>query len=177
MRSKLWDEILIHSTHYNGCSYLFMLWWIFNLQAVSSATTIPHVPLFLAEIATLTPLEVVAVRRVKSSKPTTRVSYIQGIEFHYSDVIMAAIASQITSLFIVYSTVYSGVHQRKHQSSTSLAIVPGIHRWPVNSPHKWPVTRRMFPSDDVIMQYGNFVYRNVTVDGRKTPKANFGTPR
>ena len=49
-------------------------------------------------------------------------------------------ASQITSLIIVYSTIYSG-GQRKHQSSASLAFVWGIHRWPVNSPHKWPVTR------------------------------------
>ena len=52
---------------------------------------------------------------------------------------------------IVYSTVYSGTDHRKHQSSTSLAFVRGIHRWPVNSPHKWPVTRKMFPFDDVIM--------------------------
>ena len=42
-------------------------------------------------------------------------------------------------------------HQRKHQSSASLAFVRGIHRRPVNSPHKWPVTRKMFPFDDVIM--------------------------
>ena len=41
--------------------------------------------------------------------------------------------------------------QRKHQSSASLAFVRGIHRWPVNSPHKWPVTRKMFPFDDVIV--------------------------
>ena len=71
--------------------------------------------------------------------------------FHYNDVIMAAIASQITSLTIAYSTVYSDVDERKHQSSASLAFVWGIHRWPVNSPHKWPVTRKMFPFDDVIM--------------------------
>ena len=70
---------------------------------------------------------------------------------HYDDVIMMAIASQITSLTIVYSAVYSGAHQRKHQSSASLAFVWGIHRGPVNSPHKWPVTRKMFPFDDVIM--------------------------
>ena len=62
-----------------------------------------------------------------------------------------AIASQITSLTIVYSTVYSGAHQRKHQSSASLAIVSGIHRSPVNSPHKGSVTREMFPFHDVIM--------------------------
>ena len=72
---------------------------------------------------------------------------------HYSDVIMGAIASQITSLTIVSSTVYSGADQRKHQSSASLAFVWGIHRGPVNSPHKWPVTRKMFPFDDVIMRF------------------------
>ena len=65
---------------------------------------------------------------------------------------MSAMASQITSLTIVYSTVYSGADQRKHQSCASLAIVRGIHRWPVNSPHKGPVTRKMFPFDNVIMQ-------------------------
>ena len=70
---------------------------------------------------------------------------------HHSDVVMGTVASQITSLTIVYSTVYSGADQRKHQSSASLAFVRGIHRGPVNSPHKWPVTRKMFPFDDVIM--------------------------
>ena len=69
----------------------------------------------------------------------------------YCDVIMGVLASQITSLTIVYSTVYSDADQRKHQSSASLAFVWGIHRGPVNSPHKWPVTRKMFPFDDVIM--------------------------
>ena len=70
---------------------------------------------------------------------------------HYGDVIMGAIASQITSLTIDYSTVYSDADQRKHQSSASLAFARGIHRGPVYSPHKWPVTRKMFPFDDVIM--------------------------
>ena len=66
---------------------------------------------------------------------------------------MGAIGPQITSLTIVYLTVYSGAHQSKHQSSASLAFVWGIHRWPVNSPHKWQVTRKMFPFDDVIMRF------------------------
>ena len=70
---------------------------------------------------------------------------------HYGDFIMGTIASQITSLTVVYSTVYSDAVQRKHQSSASLAFVWGIHRGPVNSPHKWPVTRKMFPFDEVIM--------------------------
>ena len=70
---------------------------------------------------------------------------------HYSDVIMGPMVSQITSFTIVYSTVYSGADKRKHQSSASLAFVWGIHRSPVNSPHKGPVTRKMLPFDDVIM--------------------------
>ena len=72
--------------------------------------------------------------------------------WHYNDVIMSAMASQITSLTIVYSTVYSGRNQRKHQSSKSLPFVQGIYRWPENSPHKGPVARKMFPFDDVIME-------------------------
>ena len=70
---------------------------------------------------------------------------------HNCGVIMGAMASQTTSLTIVYSNVYSVANQRKHQSFASLAFVRGIHWWPVNSPHKWPVTRKMFPFDDVIM--------------------------
>ena len=70
---------------------------------------------------------------------------------HYNDVIITTIASQITYLTVVYSIAYSNADQRKHQSSASLAFVRGIHRGPVNSPHKWPVTRKMFPFDDVIM--------------------------
>ena len=63
----------------------------------------------------------------------------------------SAMQSQITGVSIVYSTVCLGVDQRKHQSSASLAFVRGIHRWPVNSPHKGPVTRNMCSFDDVIM--------------------------
>ena len=71
------------------------------------------------------------------------------IPCHYCDVIMGAMASQIPSITIVYSTVHSGA---------SLAYVRGIHRWPVNSPHKWPVTRKMFPFDDVIMHRCHWIY-------------------
>ena len=73
----------------------------------------------------------------------------------YGDFIISVIASQITSLTIVCLTVYSGADQRKHQSSASLAFVWGIHRWPVNSPHKGPVTRKLFPFDYVIMILGD----------------------
>ena len=70
---------------------------------------------------------------------------------YYRDVIMGAMASQITGLTIVYLTVYWSADQRKHQSSASLGSVMGIHRWPVNSSFKGPITRKLFPFNDVIM--------------------------
>ena len=86
-----------------------------------------------------------------SSIKTSFCSGIWLVPRHYNDVIMGVIVSPITSLTIVDSIIYSDADQRKHQSSTSLAFVRGIHRGPVNSPHKWPVTQKMFPFDDVIM--------------------------
>ena len=71
--------------------------------------------------------------------------------YRYNDVIISTMTSQITSPTIVYSTVYSDAHQRKDQSSTSLAFVQGLHRWPVNSPHEGPVTRKKFLFNNVIM--------------------------
>ena len=63
---------------------------------------------------------------------------------HYDDVIMSAMASQITSLANVYSSVYSGANQRKHRSSASLLFVWGIRRWLVNSSRQGPVMRKCF---------------------------------
>ena len=79
----------------------------------------------------------------------------------YGDVIMGVIASQITSLSIIYSNAHSDADQGKHQSSASLAFVRGIHRRPVNFPHKWPATRKIFPSDDVIMEISSNTSTNV----------------
>ena len=56
--------------------------------------------------------------------------------WYYSDVIMSAMASQITGVLIVYSHVSPSADQRNHQSSASLPFVRGIRRWLVNSPHK-----------------------------------------
>ena len=93
---------------------------------------------------------------------------------HHSDIMIGVIASQITSLMIVYSTIYSGADQGKHQSSASLVFVWGIHRGPGNSRHKRPVTRKMFPFDNVIMQWektlhtllawSKTIYRKWTLD-------------
>ena len=79
--------------------------------------------------------------------------FIELLVAHYIDVIMGPMASQITSVSMLCWTVCSGADQRKHKSSASLAFVRGIHRWPPNSHHKGPVTRKMFPFDDVIMSY------------------------
>ena len=73
---------------------------------------------------------------------------------HYNDVIIRAMASQITSIAIVYSTVYSRRRPKKTSKPRVIGLCEGIHRWPVNSPHKGPVTRKMLPFDDVIMKLG-----------------------
>ena len=49
--------------------------------------------------------------------------------------------------------------RHRFQSSASLAFVRGIHRWPVNSPHKGPVTRKMIPFDDVLMSVSWFKFQ------------------
>ena len=103
---------------------------------------IPSWIMFYNSFSSITILSHISVRRTVSH-------FCQ----HYDDVIMGAIASQITSLAIVYSTAYSDADQRKHQSSASLAFVWGSHRGPVNSPHKLPVTRKMFPFDDVLVSH------------------------
>ena len=70
---------------------------------------------------------------------------------HYSDVIMSSIAYQITGVLVVLSTFCLGAYVRKHQSSASLVFARAIHWWPANFPQKGPVTRKMFPFDDVTM--------------------------
>ena len=88
------------------------------------------------------------------------------LPFDYDDVTMGAMAFQITSLTTVCSTVYSDADQRKHQSSASLAFVWGFHRGRMNSPYKWPVTRKMSPFDDVIMWKYFFDKENRTIGAR-----------
>ena len=119
-----------------------------TLQSYSLKKGMASVHLFKPLSGTLCELILSSLRCYKCVQTCVNVLMIT----HYNDVIMGEMASQITGLTIVYSTVYSD--QRKHhQSSASLAFVWGIHRWPVNSPHKGPVTRKMFPFDDVIMNF------------------------
>ena len=95
------------------------------------------------------PSSIIMLREVKSQENK---SVVERVECgHYGDIIMGTMAAQITSFSIICLTVYSGTDQRKHQSPASLAFVKGIRRRPANPPHKGPVTRKMFPFDDVIM--------------------------
>ena len=72
-------------------------------------------------------------------------------QYHYIDVIISVMASQIASVAIVGWNVESGIGQRRHQSSVSLAFVRWILRWPVHSPHKGPVPQKRVPFDDAII--------------------------
>ena len=85
-------------------------------------------------------------------------------------VIMGAIASQITSLTIVYSIVHSDADQRTHRSSAALAFLRGNHQGPVNSPHKWPITRKMFPFDDVIMPLSAMLFTIWNKQSKSIPR-------
>ena len=82
--------------------------------------------------------------------------------WHY--VIMSAMASQITGISIVCSTVCTCANQRKHQNSASLVCVRGIiHWWPVDSPRKEPETRKRFPINDVIMEPVNHLVITIPI--------------
>ena len=102
-----------------------------------------------------------SIRRIKVTEKFNRAFEIQDWFFdgyprkvilHYSDVIMSAMASQINGVSIVCSSVGSSADQRKLQT-TPLVFVRGIYRSPVDSPHKGPVTWKVFPFDDVIMDH------------------------
>ena len=135
--------------------------FIYDGFVCSNSITVPLCRLLSREWTPLTAWDVSSVLRLCdeiytfSHATKSNIHYHKCNDFitfsHYGDVIISTMVSQITSLAIVYSTVYSGAEQRKHKSSASLAFVRGIHRWPVNSPHKGLVTRKMFPLDDVVM--------------------------
>ena len=76
---------------------------------------------------------------------------------HYSDMITRAMASQITGFSLLCSNVCSGADQREHANSASLAYVKGNQRWPLDSLHKGPVTEKIFPFHEGIMEKRNTI--------------------
>ena len=126
---------------------IYKLTWrsYYNLQSdllqLNSHIPHPSFPLITYEFSTFLEIVISILRSfLHEAKDNIQTS-------HHNDVTM--------SCSIVYSTVCSGADQRKHQSSAWLAFLRVIHRWPVNSPHKGPVTRKVFPFDDVIMSGSN----------------------
>ena len=133
----LWDTALIHC----GICEIGLLQWLLKRKNPSQYSTSKLVECLWA-FPQYWNLKVILCTHSLWNNPP-----------HYSDVIMTTMASQITSVSLVYSAVGLGVDQRKHQSSASLAFVRGIHRWPGNSPHKGPVKRKMVPFDNVNMPW------------------------
>ena len=82
---------------------------------------------------------------LKNVSGNVQVLNLQNCLPHQNDVIMSAMAFQITGVSMVCSTVFWSADQKRHQSIASLAFARGIYRWPVNSPHKGQVTQKMFP--------------------------------
>ena len=102
-------------------------------------------------------------------KLTDQLLYKTSYPKHYNGIIMSAMGSQIIHISNVCSTVCSDADQRKHQSSMSLAFVRG--RVLVDSPHKWPVTWKMFPFNDLIMKCTKYK-RRVAIHSTKHQKDN-----
>ena len=129
--------------HYND--YCDFVWWvIMSLWTISknaSYMVLIYLHILSPRIMLLPFCSYIAHVSMESMSPV----HYQSCCLHYSDVIMSMITSPITGVSIVYSNVCSGADQRKHQSSTSLAFVRGIHWWPVNSRHKRPMMQKMFP--------------------------------
>ena len=112
-----------HRRHCCHDIFSLVLWWW-------SKTLLPTVPL--------------------RQQDTIQITFKFGLA-HYSDTTMGAMTSHITGVSIVCPTIWSGAHQRKHHSSASPTFVSGVQRSAVDSPHKGPITRKMFPFDNVIM--------------------------
>ena len=139
--------------HYNGNIWQFLSYIVASrgvLTVLNRCTTIwyEHISLRTRKNPPIRYTQNAARDNGLKSDHVLKEHSINGLEYrHYNDIIMGAMASQITSLTTVYSNICPRSDQRKHQ----LAFVRGIHRSPVNSPHAGPVTRKMLPFDDVIM--------------------------
>ena len=142
---KTWPNQAQQTLGFLGIYYTGRLCKITSLiRATRSAHGMP-IMISLHKVATQEINTFVRAKTVCHFRPHTI------FNIHYNDVIMGYIASGITGFTIVYSAVYSGADQRKLQSSASLAFVRRIHWGLVNSSHKLPGTRKMFPFEDVIM--------------------------
>ena len=121
-------------------------WSSFSVQKVLLKLKSVHLTLVIAVSA-----NVLGSASTTSSIDIDMTTQLISWRLHYSDIIMSAMASQITGISIVCSTVCSGANKKTHQSFASLAFVRGTYWWPMDSPHKRSVPRKMSLFDDVIM--------------------------
>ena len=117
--------------------YVFNCWWPMTdgmTILVENMSIDRNDHLVCPNIALLSTLDIIDIKRINKTREwiDIRLWTDEIHSIHYNDDIMSSMASQITSLTIVYSTVYSDTDQRKRQSSASLAFVWGIHWWPVS---------------------------------------------
>ena len=137
---------------------------VFHLFAMICSATTEMSPWFSSAPDIMSsPMPIVIILSQRWCLSITTLAFALTVLVHYSDFIMRAMDSQISSQTIVYSTVYSGTDQWKCQRSASPAFVGEFtgDRW---IPRTWPVTRKMFLSDDVIMHIlflasSNFMYK------------------
>ena len=133
LASKLCGEVSCHP-----CQSAFFSWLRHDIETLFWGESIsPPIKDQWCGVLTFSLLDICLNKLSKNNAHMTSLEYLSSLQWRHNG--------------FVYSTVYSGADQRKHQSSASLAFVRGMHRWPVNSPHKWPVTRKMLPFDDAIM--------------------------
>ena len=104
-------------------------WWLVRQNQVPRARTSNYIPHILWDVISRPCSWYLLLTHKCSIEAVTYVLFgDEGPVHHYDDVIMTTMVAQITSLTVVYSTVYSDANQRKHQSSASLAFVWGNHR-------------------------------------------------
>ena len=134
----IWDAMALMWCHRNWYQCLCNIWYVITMQSITCSC---HRCLWEAEhkthinktlIPTYTIIADSHWLRHRNQMCNVCTCILQNIiahnHEHHTDVIMTTVTSQITSLTVVYSTVYSDADQRKHQSSASLAFVRGIHR-------------------------------------------------
>ena len=142
----VWDRITQIIIECSYCYCIFNVFRVFNSYSLTLACLLIYIIVIEPGIWLISCL-VINSRK----KNMYDYSHMANTGRYYSDVIMSTMSSKVTGVSVVYSTVCSVLNQIIYQSSASLTFERGIHRWPMISPHKRPVTRKMVSIDDVIM--------------------------
>ena len=151
-----------HTTFLEGKHIQLSYWrddFICNTIPATSRVGFPvrvslHLPLHIVHILQMDINDAMSILQKAQAKLIS--CQVELRSAHYNDVIMSTMGSQITGISIVYSIVYSGWSKQTSKLRVT-GLCGGNSRWPVKSPHKGPVTRKMVPFDDVIMHMSNMI--------------------